>query len=221
VALALIDAVTHWYPLDPTRTYRMQPVDAAEGFAAAEAFGCSHVSVVPAFPADFGLDGFVEHFAALCDQAAERGLAAALEFTAVRPVYGLATGWEHRAAADRPNGGLIFDTWQFFRSEPDFALLAAIPGERIFAVQVSDGAAEPMESLLKDMMLHRRLPGDGVFDLRRALNVLQRTGGLNRVGPEVASRAETGPACRRDRRAGRRGAGRRAGGARRGTLKPV
>jgi hypothetical protein len=34
------------------------------------------------------------------------------------------------------------DTWHFFRSHPDFELLARIPGDRIFAVQVDAAAVE-------------------------------------------------------------------------------
>ena len=89
--------------------------------------------------------------------------------------------------ADRPNGGMVFDTWHFFRVNPDFDALEAVPGDRIFAVQVSDGGADFVEGLLADTFRHRRLPGDGVFDLVRVLRVLDRIGGLNMAGPEVLS----------------------------------
>jgi sugar phosphate isomerase/epimerase len=91
-------------------------------------------------------------------------------------------------AADRPKGGLMFDTLHFFRGNPDFSVLEGVPGERIFAVQVSDGATEVQGSLAEDT-LNRLLPGDGSFDLTRAVAALDRIGGLRWVGPEVISPA--------------------------------
>jgi sugar phosphate isomerase/epimerase len=99
----------------------------------------------------------------------------------------LATAWEIVRGAARTNGGILFDTWHFFRGVPDLDLLAGVPGERIFSVQVSDGAPELRESLVKDTFRHRLLPGEGTFDLLGVLRVLRRTGGLNLVGPEVLS----------------------------------
>ena len=81
---------------------------------------------------------------------------------------------------------LTFDTWHFFRSNPDFELLEQIPGERIFAVQLNDAAAEVRGTLWEDTM-HRLLPGDGTFALHRVIQVLDRIGGLTLVGPEVIS----------------------------------
>ena len=69
------------------------------------------------------------------------------------------------SAADRPNGGLAFDTWHYLRGARDDALLDQIPGDRIFVVQINDAAAEPVGSLLNDTLNHRRMPGEGDFDL--------------------------------------------------------
>ena len=48
---------------------------------------------------------------------------------------------DHRRYADRANGGIVFDTWHFFRGDPDFDLLATVPGDRIYCVQIDDAAA--------------------------------------------------------------------------------
>ena len=100
-----------------------------------------------------------------------------LEFTPVPPIGSLATAWEIVRDADRPNGGILFDTWHFFRGQPDLELLATIPGDRIFSVQFSDGAAEIRESLVKDTYRHRMLPGEGVFDLAGVIDTLTATAG--------------------------------------------
>jgi sugar phosphate isomerase/epimerase len=82
---------------------------------------------------------------------------------------------------------MVFDTWHFFRSDPDFELLARIPGDRIFVVQVSDAGAEMLGDVIEDTTHRRRLPGDGSFDLLGVLTALERIGALRAVGPEILS----------------------------------
>jgi len=190
VRLSVMDAVTDWYPYDRSREYRAQPRGAREVFAAAEAFGCDHVCAIPVFPSDLDIAGFAEAFAQLCDQAAEHGMVVQLEFTPLPPGRGLRYGWDVVRLADRPNGGIVFDSWHFFRSDPDFALLEGIPGQRITGVRINDGAEELRESLIKDTYFSRLNPGEGSFDLKRLIGVLDRIGGLNGLGPEVLSREQ-------------------------------
>ncbi len=102
------------------------------------------------------------------------------------PITDVATAWKIVRDADRPNGGILFDTWHFFRGSADFDALEAVPGERILAVQVDDAHAEVTGSLWDDTQ-QRLLPGDGSFDLPRVLRTLGRIGGLRFVGPEVIS----------------------------------
>jgi sugar phosphate isomerase/epimerase len=127
-------------------------------------------------------------FGALCDRAADLGAQVHLEFIPMTGIRDLASAWSIVEAADRPNGGILFDTWHFFRGQPDYDVLRGVPGERILAVQVDDALAEPRADLREDT-LNRLLPGDGSFDLLRVLTELHRTGGLRWVGPEVISPA--------------------------------
>ncbi len=96
------------------------------------------------------------------------------------------SGAEIRRRADRPNGGILFDTWHFFRGSADFDALESVPGELVLAVQVDD-AHEVVTGSLWDDTQRRLLPGDGSFDLPRVLRTLARIGGLRLVGPEVIS----------------------------------
>ena len=132
------------------------------------------------------ISSLVDAFAAFCDRAAEVGIDVHLEFVPMTVIADLATGWEIVRAADRSNGGMVFDTWHFFRGVPDLELLAQVPGDRIFGVQIDDAPAEPAAPLWEDTF-HRLLPGDGDFDLVSVMRTLEATGGLRWIGPEVFS----------------------------------
>ena len=84
----------------------------------------AHVNVVAPFPTDESTDSLTERFAAICDRFADVGVAVHLEFTPLPPIGSLATAWEIVRGAGRPNGGILFDTWHFFRGQPDLELLA-------------------------------------------------------------------------------------------------
>ena len=142
----------------------------AERFAAAAATGCREATLSP--PDVLRAAGF--------------GARVHLEFIPFTIVRTLRIAWDLVRAADRPNGGLVFDTWHFFRGEPDFEVLAGIPGDRIFQVQLDDAPAVPSGPLREETQ-RRLLPGDGALDLVAAIRALDRIGGLRRVGPEVIS----------------------------------
>ena len=188
VELALLDGLIEWYPHDPPkRALGATEVSVDDVFRAGEDFGVEALCVLAPYPTDLPLDGMAAHFAALCDRAAGQGWKVHFEFTPRSPVADVLTAAELVRRADRPNGGILFDTWHFFRVDGDLERLRDVPGDRIFSVQVSDGAAELEEGLLADTFRHRRLPGTGAFDLAGVLGVLASIGGLRLVGPEVLS----------------------------------
>ncbi len=186
--LSILDGAIEWYPHHPPK----RPLGGLDFtvddiMRIGEAFEITSLSALAPFPTDLSTEELAAHFAGLCDRAAEQGWRVHFEFTPRSPVSDIVTAWDLVRLADRPNGGILFDTWHFYRVNPDFEALARVPGERIFAVQVSDGAAEFEEGLLQDTFRHRRLPGDGVFDLLRVMRALEAIGGLSLVGPEVLS----------------------------------
>jgi sugar phosphate isomerase/epimerase len=182
----IIDPIMNWHAVrEPSRS-RFAGFGVDEVLRMAEDLHAVSMTAIAATTSASPDEELPELFGDLCDRAAAIGVRVHLEFIPMSVVRDLAMGWGIVAAADRPNGGLLFDTWHFFRSGSSFDLLADIPGERIYAVQVNDAAAE-VRGTLRDDTLDRRLPGDGDFDLRRVLAVLARTGGLRMIGPEVFS----------------------------------
>jgi sugar phosphate isomerase/epimerase len=170
--------------LDPVDVFRFGE---AELFRIGEALGARSVNAADVVGGDWDVADAAESFAGLCDRAAEFGLLVHLEWLAWSRVPDLTTALEVVTLADRPNGGLNIDMWHCARTGTQPADLLAIPGQRVFAVQIDDGPAEPEENLVEATLHQRLVPGDGAFDLRGYLGALRRIGVAAPIGVEVFS----------------------------------
>jgi sugar phosphate isomerase/epimerase len=182
----VLDPVMNWYGGAPRADSRFARFPLDEAMAMAEALQVVSMTVIGQATSDLPLDEVAEPFGSVCDRAAGFGAQVHLEFIPMTAIPDLASAWTVVQGADRPNGGILFDTWHFFRGDPDFAVLEQVPGERIFAVQIDDAAAEVRGSMREDTQ-NRLLPGDGDLDLPRVIRALDRIGALRWVGPEVIS----------------------------------
>ena len=193
VRVAVIDPLTKWLPgWEPPEAMSGEDLafadfEVEEVLDIADALGAESISVIEFFGKEVPADVGAESFAAICDRAAERGLRVHLEFQPYSGIPDLAAAWEIVSRADRPNGGLVLDSWHYFRGVPDDELLRSIPPEKVFVLQISDAAAEQQGSLLNDGMHHRLLPEQGSFDLRSLLRALDDTGARPSVGAEIFS----------------------------------
>jgi sugar phosphate isomerase/epimerase len=162
-----------------------------------EAIGAVALTVLGPFsPGEATDDELQQRFAALCHRAEGFGARVQLEFMPFTVIRDVRAAWSVVEGAGCDNGGVVVDTWHFFRGNPDLTALESLPGERVFAVQVADGDAEPKGSVAEDTF-HRRLPGDGDFDLEAVMLTLARMDALRWVGPEVIS-PETAAMAPRD-----------------------
>lgn len=149
--------------------------------AEAETINCVEGLGEPHTPA-----ALIDAFGAFADRADARGLRVTLEFMPISSLPDLGAGWDIVSKVDRRNAGLCFDTWHFHRSRPDLGLLASLPGEKIFEVQLADALKElQAPTLTEDLLRFRRLPGEGELDLAAATDTLKRIGAWRSVGPEV------------------------------------
>lgn len=186
IDLSIWDSIREWYPyIVPKRPQEHLGVPPEAVVESCARFGVTTLVAVSSFDTELSHEEIAGHYGALCDLAAPAGIDIALEFTPFRPIIGLAPAWEIVQRAARPNGKLLMDTWHFFRSDSSLDLLATIPGDRIAAVQASDGEADLQMSLVKATFIGRRMPGEGGFALAELLGILRRNGGLRALGPEV------------------------------------
>jgi sugar phosphate isomerase/epimerase len=154
-------------------------------FGLADALGGRHMIAITDMDGD--LDDAAERFAGLCDRAAEHDLLVALEFLPWTDVADAGIALEVALRADRPNGGVLVDSWHHYRGAADDDLIRALPADRIVAIQFDDADPDVVGTLLDDTLHRRRLPGEGSFDLVRFLRVLAETGTTAPIGVEVIS----------------------------------
>lgn len=192
----VLDPVLNWSPGPIATQSRFGRFTMDESLSMARELGVVSMSAIGPRAGDVTTQEMVEPFARLCDAAGEFGALVHVEFIPMTRVPSLRQAWEIVWEADRDNGGVLIDSWHYFRGDPDREVLLAIPGERVLAVQVDDAPAVAGPDLWQDTR-ERLLPGEGELDLSGLLGDLARIGGLGCVGPEVLS-ASTTEQARRD-----------------------
>lgn len=210
IKIAAIDPFVQWIPgfaipagyppenvgfinFDEEQVFRIAGELEAEGINCVEGLGKREEQAV-----------LIDAFGSVADRASARGLRVTLEFMPISSIPDLAAGWAVVAGARCPNAGLCFDTWHYYRSTPDDALLATIPGDRIFDVQLADAMnARRGKDLVDDLLRFRMFPGEGELPIMHAVKRLDAIGAMRSVGPEVfADAADALDALEAGRRAG-------------------
>jgi sugar phosphate isomerase/epimerase len=157
--------------------------------AAAGELGAHHIKVgnIPGTPCE--LSQVTERFGELCAEAAGRTDAKIvyefMPFDAnVRSIDAALTVVE---GAGAPNGGIAIDTWHMAKLAIPPGELRRIPPRYLSWVELSDGLSESMDDLIDETVNHRRLPGEGEFDLRAYVEACEDHGYTGPWGVEVLS----------------------------------
>jgi 2-keto-myo-inositol isomerase len=82
---------------------------------------------------------------------------------------------------DRPNVGLVIDSFHFYAGGSSFESLAALDARRLFIFHINDAEARPRTELQDS---HRLLPGLGILPLQEIVS------GLRRIGYDRAASVE-------------------------------
>ncbi|MEW5420279.1 sugar phosphate isomerase/epimerase [Amorphus sp. 3PC139-8] len=191
MTVSWVDAVTGWLPVRfPPRSPELKgfldhELDIA--FEIAAELGAEGLLAIGSF--DHGAvdrSRQIDCFGQLCERAAGNDLRVGLEPIPFWGIPTLRAALEIVDTVGAPNGGLMLDSWHFYRGDPDIALLERVPGEKIFGVQLADAEWEVRGDLQQDCLEHRLLPGDGDFPLDAFMSRLVRMG-VRDFGPEVFS----------------------------------
>lgn len=123
-----------------------------------------------------GIDRMAADFHELGDLAAQFGIRVGYEALCWgRFVNDHRDAWEIVRRADHPNIGLILDSFHTLGRGLDPDSIRAIPGDRIFFVQLADAPAIPMD-LLYWSRHFRNMPGEGDLDVTGFLRAVLATG---------------------------------------------
>jgi sugar phosphate isomerase/epimerase len=85
------------------------------------------------------------------------------------------------------NGGLAIDTWHMAKLGIAPGDLRRVPPEYLTWIELSDGQFENMEDPIDEVVNHRRLPGEGEFDIPAYVQVCRELGYPGPWGVEVLS----------------------------------
>jgi sugar phosphate isomerase/epimerase len=193
ITLDFLDGMSSWAPVrypDGADEFLRNALDFSveETFAICDVLGLKSIVAIGGFtPGQLPLSQLIDSFGSFCDRAAARGLWVDLESMPMLGIPNLADAWAIVSGANRPNSGIMFDTWHFMRGKPDMELLRSIPRSRIVNVQLADGAREPRGSLWEDATRYRMFPGEGELPIVEMLRTIRRTQDIRSIGPEILS----------------------------------
>lgn len=141
----------------------------------------------------------VQNLGTLCDEAAQRGLRIAFEFTAFTPAWNTLPGaLELLGKVSHPGLAIGLDILHLVRSGGSAAEVASLPPNLVAHAQLCDGAHLDITSDYGEEAASRRLvPGAGVFPLADFLAALPAGTPLELEVPQPA----TAPPAERIRRA--------------------
>jgi 2-keto-myo-inositol isomerase len=142
--------------------------------ARAAALRCEVMMVAPGTNPASAVKDAAKNFARGCEIAGKYGLRCALEFSSRHPVVNrLAVAREILALADKPNAGLLIDTYHAQSVGDGGRGFEDVPAGDIIAFQFSDVPAGPMSP---GAALDRLPPGKGVVQWREVLQLLIEKG---------------------------------------------
>ena len=156
--------------------------------AAAEVIGATHIKVGDFYHTVTPMSQVIESFGALCKDAADHGTKIVYELMPFAMIDTLQDTLAMFNGAAAKNGGIIFDLWHVVKLGIPYEEIARFPLEYFFAVELNDGTFTAPWSLHEDTINHRRLCGEGEFDITGFLDQVWKAGYRGPFGVEVLNK---------------------------------
>jgi sugar phosphate isomerase/epimerase len=156
-------------------------------FEAAEALQARHVKIGDFYDDKCPMPRLIESFAALCTEAKQYGTRIGFEVMPFAMVDNLKDSLAMVEGAGAENGGIVLDLWHIVKLKIPYAELSRIPLQYIVSIELNDGTFEAPWDLHEDTINHRRLCGEGEFDIKNFIHCMQQTGYTGPWGIEVLS----------------------------------
>jgi sugar phosphate isomerase/epimerase len=152
---------------------------------AAAALNAHHIKVGDFFNTPCPMPQLIDSFAALCHEAADYGTDVLFELMPFANIKTLAGALELVEGANASNGGIVIDLWHIVKLGIAYADVARIPARFLGGIEINDGTFEAPWDLATDTTSHRRLCGEGEFDVRGFVDTMLAAGYAGPWGIEV------------------------------------
>ncbi len=156
-------------------------------FAAAEALGARHIKVGDFFQEQCSMARLIEAFAMLCEEGAQHGTRIGFELMPFAMIRTLEESLAMVQGAAKANGGIVLDLWHMVKLGIAYEEVGRMPMQYIVGIELNDGTFQAPWSLHEDTINHRRLCGEGEFDVRGFVEVMRKAGYKGPWGIEVLS----------------------------------
>lgn len=182
-----VEILTDWWETGAKRTasdtMRALLVDAAAELQA------RHIKIGTAFGTALdSIDPLVSPLRDLADHAADRDVRLAIEAMPFSMVSSVPMAADLVRAVDRPNCGVLVDSWHVFRAHTAIAdLRSSLSSDILFGVELDDAAETVQGTLFEDTRDRRRFCGEGAFDLIGLIQALTDIGWNGPWGVEIIS----------------------------------
>lgn len=154
---------------------------------AAEVLRAHHIKVGDFNHTAVAMPRLMEAFRDLCADAANSRTKVGFELMPFAMIDSLEQALLLIEGAGQANGGIVLDLWHLVKLGISYEQVARIPLPYLTSVELSDGTFSAPWSLHEDTINHRRLCGEGEFDVPGFIQAVQRTGYQGPWGIEVLS----------------------------------
>jgi len=180
-----LEFLTDWF-LDGERK-KQSDLTRRKLLTAAEVLQAKHVKVGDFLRQTTPMPRLIESFAELCEEAADHGTRIGFELMPFAMIDTLQDSIKMVEGAGAKNGGIVLDLWHIVKLNIPYAEVGRIPSHYLVSVELNDGTFEAPWSLHEDTVNHRRLCGEGEFDIKGFISSVKKAGYSGPWGIEVLS----------------------------------
>lgn len=180
-----LEFLTDWF-LDGERK-KQSDIRRQKLLKAAEVLQARHVKVGDFNHEHYSMDQLADSFAELCAEGAAHGTKICFELMPFAMIDTLRDSITMVQKAGASNGGIALDLWHIVKLKIPYDEVGCMPPQYLVSVELNDGTFEAPWSLHEDTINHRRLCGEGEFDIKNFIRCVQKLGYTGPWGIEVLS----------------------------------
>jgi sugar phosphate isomerase/epimerase len=158
-------------------------------FDACEALGGRHIKVGDFFKTPCPMPRLIDEFGQLCREAATRNITIAFELMPFSVIETLDGARRLVEGAAQKNGGVIFDLWHIVKLGIPYDAVMRFPKQYFVGLEINDGYLKTPAGmdLVTETTAHRKLCGQGEFDIKGFIARLPSSNYSGPIGIEVLS----------------------------------